>query len=447
MKKLLHFILFGLISTCFAIAQEDVEQSKSSTEIGVAGELRNFYMHTQNLASGLEDYQTNATSLLLNYNSPIYNSFSFHLGSRYITRLDDFDLNKMDQLTQKSAKWEYELYNVLDRNDFSILTLDEFYLQFKNEKLNAKVGNFYSKHTPFFNQSDGRMRPFAYRGLCTVYKHNNKHKFEFAWLTHTLVRSTANWYNFSEAIGLFSQGLQPNGEVAAYANYIRSSGAGIFNYSFSKKQIQFDFYQFYIDQLIGISFAEIQYELGKWSSGLQYAYQIPLQDKHIPYQNRYIQPNENAQVLSSKLKYAYSNQLRFSAAYSYAFASGRMLFPKELGRDWFYTSIARARMEGLGDTHAILFTGNYLFIKPAINLNFQFIQMYGPKQNDFRFNKYNIDEFWQLNTKLTYQIDFLKGLEFDALFIIKENFNSNAVDFVFNRSNFAQLNFITKLYF
>ncbi|WP_188457906.1 hypothetical protein [Psychroflexus planctonicus] len=442
-----YFFCFAFVICSYS--QEAATNRNSFLERHIfSGELRNFYMNTLNLQPGLEDYQTNATALFLAYVSPKFNNFSFHVGSRYITRLDNFNLNKMDEITEKTAKWEYELYNVLDKNDFSIFTLDEFYLQFETEKLKAKVGNFYSSHTPFFNQSDGRMRPFAYRGHWLDYQISEKHKIQYAWLSHVLVRSTANWYGFSEAIGLFSQGFQPNGEVADYADFIQSNGAGFLNYTFNKKSFQLDLYQFYVDQLLGISFAEVHYTFKKWTSGVQYAYQFPLQNsRQIAYQNRYIQPDENAQVISSKLAYDHSSQLKFSAAYSYSFATGRVLFPKELGRDWFYTSIARARMEGLGDTHAILFTGNYRLENPNLKIGLEMIQMYGPKQNDFQFNKYNIDEFWQLNTRLTYQTNFLKGLEFDVLFIIKENFNSNAIDFVFNRSDFAQLSFVTKLHF
>ncbi len=448
MKRILSFIFLGFIFSGLALAQDHVEQSKQSSDVGFTGELRNFYMHTQNTVDQLKDYQTNATALSIKYSSPKFNNFSAHVASRYITRLDNYNLAEQDAITGKSAKWEYELYNVLDKNDFSILSLDEFYLQFRTDRLLAKFGNFFSKHTPFFNQSDGRMRPFAYRGLWVDFQIAKQHKIEYAWLTHVLVRSTANWFNFSDAIGLFSQGFQPNGEVANYANYIQSNGAGIINYNFENKQFVFDFYQFYIDQLMGISFFEFNYELKKVQAGLQYAYQFPLNRlKEIPYQNRYIQPDENAQVISTRISYDHLPHLKLTAAYSYSFATGRVLFPKELGRDWFYTSIARARMEGLGDTHALLFKGSYQWDQPNINLGFEFIQMHGPKPNQFQFNKYNIDEFWQLNTRLSYQVDFLKGVEFDLLYIMKENFNTQDAEFVFNRSNFSQFNLVTKLYF
>lgn len=441
-----------VVSFAFAILTygQEVKSPYSSllAQYGFSGEIRNFYMNTQNLEGNLKDYYTNATSVFLSYESPSYNNFSAHIGSRYITRLDHSNLNRMDLITQRAAKWEYELYTVLDRDNFSILTLDEFYLQFEKDKLKAKVGNFYSTHTPFFNQSDGRMRPFAYRGIWLAYQIEENHKIQYAWLTHVLVRSTANWYTFTDAVGLFSNGFQPNGEIAEYQNQIQSNGAGIFNYNYNKEKWLFDFYQFYVDQLLSISFFETNYQFQKLTLGIQYAYQFPLQNSsQMAYENRYIQPDENAQVVSTKLDYKYSSKLYFTAAYSYSFSTGRMLFPKELGRDWFYTSIARARMEGLGDTHVILFTGNYRFDKPRLNLGVELIQMHGPKQDNVTLNKYNIDEFWQVNTRLSYEINFLKGLEIDALLVLRENFNSNDVDFVFNRSNFAQLNLVTTLNF
>ncbi|MFO7745892.1 MAG: hypothetical protein R6V36_11005, partial [Psychroflexus sp.] len=67
-----------------------------------------------------------------------------------------------------------------------------------------------------------------------------------------------------------------------------------------------------------------------------------------------------------------------------------------------------------------------------------------PSLNDFRFNKYNIDETYQANAILNYDgSQLLEGLSFEGLFVFRYNKNETASEVIFNKSNFIQLNFMT----
>ncbi|HSI71353.1 MAG TPA: hypothetical protein VK941_14045 [Gillisia sp.] len=193
---------------------------------------------------------------------------------------------------------------------------------------------------------------------------------------------------------------------------------------------------------------EVGYQLNGINLGVQYVYQIPMNfSEGLAYENRYVQPNENGQVLSSQLGWK-NDRFNFAIAYTHAFDSGRFLFPKELGRDRFFTSIPRSRLEGLGDVDVYTLKGEYYLPRPDLHFGVELQHVKGTNPGELRFNKYNVDESFQVNSHLTYAVNgFMKGLSFDILWIYRENQNNGDAESIFNKSNFNQLNFVTNFYF
>lgn len=133
---------------------------------------------------------------------------------------------------------------------------------------------------------------------------------------------------------------------------------------------------------------------------------------------------------------------------THAFDTGRFLFPKELGRDQFFTSIPRSRLEGLGGVDVYTLKGEFLLPRPAVHFGVEIQQIKGATPGEMNLNKYNIDESFQVNTHLTYAVDgFLEGLSFDLLWIYRDNQNMKETESIFNKSNFNQFNFVTNFYF
>ena len=160
-----------------------------------------------------------------------------------------------------------------------------------------------------------------------------------------------------------------------------------------------------------------------------------------------MQPGENGQVLSSQLGWEQAG-LKLAFAYTHAFDSGRFLFPKELGRDRFYTSISRSRLEGMGNVDVFVLKTEYWLPRDNFKIGVEMQQVRGVKIGNFEFNKYNIDESFQLNSHLSYQArDFFEGLSFDILWVYRKNQNHTDAESIFNRSNFNQLNFVTNFSF
>ena len=406
----------------------------------LSGHIRNFYMNTIN-SGDLKDYYSNATGATVGLTTGNYYGFQLGVKGSFTYKSFGSDLGREDPVTGKYAKWEYELYNILDKGNFRNLNrLEELFIRYKFGNSYIGYGKFETEFTPLLNKSDGRMKPFAHSGAWVHLNFNSAHQVNIGWLDGVSPRATTQWFAMDE--------VQPNGEKADYHNFYSSSGIGIINYNFRNEHFQLNFYDYYHDKIMNTIWAEVAYKLTDFSFGIQYVYQNPFSySEDLAYINRYVQPGENGQVLSSQLGWEQAG-LKLAFAYTHAFDSGRFLFPKELGRDRFYTSISRSRLEGMGNVDVFVLKTEYWLPRDNFKIGVEMQQVRGVKIGNFEFNKYNIDESFQLNSHLSYQArDFFEGLSFDILWVYRKNQNHTDAESIFNRSNFNQLNFVTNFSF
>ena len=417
------------------------------TQAHFHGHFRNYFMSTHNQGD-LQDYFTNATGGAVGFTTGNYKGFEIGVKGIFTYKTFGNDLGNEDPITGKNSKWEYELYDVLNQGNFRDLDrLEELFLRYRFGNSYVSYGKLETEYTPLLNHSDGRMKPFAHRGGWAHLNLTPQHQVNLGWLNGVSPRATTEWFSIEEGIGLFYNGYQPNGELAEYHEHYPSSGIGIANYNFQKNNFSFKFYDLYIDKLINTVWAEVGLDVNSFNLGVQYVYQTPMKfNEELHYENRYVQPDENGQVLSSQLGWK-NDKLNFAFAYTHAFDSGRFLFPKELGRDHFFSSIPRSRLEGLGNVNVYTLKGEYLPI-PQLHLGVELQQIKGARANVHQFNKYNVDESFQVNTHIRYEVHgFLEGLSFDLLWVYRENKNHMDAQSIFNKSNFNQLNFVTNFHF
>lgn len=448
-------MLFTLFLNLNLNAQHDEFLEKENTQLKdifnkahFHGHIRNFYMNTINRGD-LKDYYTNATGGAVGFTTG--NFIGFEIGVKGIFTYKTFgsDLGIEDAVTGKNAKWEYELYDVLNKGNFRDLDrLEELFIRYRFGNSYLSYGKLETEHTPLLNHSDGRMKPFAHRGGWAHINLVANHQVNLGWLDGVSPRSTTEWFRMDEAIGLFYNGFQPNGKMAEYHDFYPSSGIGVLNYNYSNENFQLQFYDFYLDKVMNTIWTEIGYDLAEFNFGLQYVYQNPFSySEDLAYANRYVQRDENGQVLSSQLSWKKAG-FSLAFAYTHAFDSGRFLFPKELGRDRFFTSIPRSRLEGLGNADVFTLKAEYHLPKPDFHLGVEMQQLEGTQTGKFKFNKYNVDESFQVNGHLRYHAHgFLEGLSFDILWVYRKNHNYTDAQSIFNKSNFNQLNFVTNFNF
>ncbi|MFN2261059.1 MAG: hypothetical protein ABR595_03220 [Psychroflexus sp.] len=443
------FLLYSFYLTSAQNINDDKQSLQSSLrQSEFSALLRNYFMNTVN-ADDLPDFYTNATGGYLKIETPKFKGFQFGLRGFFAYKTFGNNLNVNSEEFDRVAKWEYELYDLKHKEQFQNLSrLDQLYIKYSNDNFYISFGKIEVETTPLLNHADGRMNYFAFQGTWFNYKFSQQ-SIDLAWITDVSPRSTYQWTGLENALGIFSNGYQPDGSLADYRFQYDPKGIAILQYRWNQKQWMFQFNNWYLDDLMNIVWIESKRRWRNFEVGLQYSYQFPDQSHaDLPYKNRYIQPNENGQAISTQLLWKHP-KWHLSLAYTHAFDSGRYLFPKSLGRDQFYTSITRGgRLEGLGNVDVIMLKG--VFDLPVTDLKFSYEaqSLLGAETEIYKFNKYNRDEYFQLNSRLEYEFDqILKGFSLELLWVYKQNKNNHNPESVFNRSDFNQLNVITNFSF
>lgn len=410
----------------------------------ISGHIRNYFLATENHYGN--DYNANAIGGVLNYETKSYKGFQLGVSGIFTYRLFSSDLNKPYAQTSKSSRWEQELFDINHKNNFKDLSLlEELYIKYHWKTLYIMYGKIPVAYTPLLNKSDGRMKSFAFQGGWLHYK-DAVFQADLAWIHKISPRSMIEWFPMDEVIGLTDNGYLPNGKKAEYEGTTHSQGLAVVHLGKVFKNLNANFWHFHLDKYISTSWLQLEYSKQNWQVGAIYSYQAPHScQKRLAYDSRYVQPYENGQVASFMLKYK-NGRSQIRAAYSKSFDSGRYLFPKELGRDQFYTSMPRSRIEGLGGVDVVAvgyqYVWNYLFF------NLDATTTYGASVGTYELNKYNIDDYYQVNTRLHYEFtDFLKGLHIELLYIWKQNKNEHNKQLVAQRSNYNQINLITNFNF
>ena len=412
----------------------------------VEGHIRNYFMSTINQGD-LRDYYTNAIGGALLYRTKPYKGIELGVKGIFTYKGFSSDLNQADELVGEVSKWEHELYDINDLNNFNDLDrLEELFLKYHFDKGSLTYGKLEIEDTPLLNESDGRMKPFAFKGFW-LQLHHHQHQLAVSWLDRVSPRSTVEWYDFNEAIGLTNNGFQPNGQEADYRDHTESRGIALLQYELAWDELRFRANHWYLHHLFNTTMLQMEYRKNAWSWGLQYAIQNPDPFmEELPYERRYMQPDERGQVLSGVVRYSPS-RWNFEVAFTRVLDQGRFLFPRELGRDRFFTSVSRSRLEGVGDAEVLTLIGEHQLDK-RFHVRAEYTRLFGPQLGNFTNNKYNLDEYDQYSTRLHYEFEgFFRGLNLSLLYVYKKNRNSNDPFTVFNRSNYHQLNFVTNYNF
>lgn len=449
---LILLLIPGLFTLLAQHREGEVEDAERLIDIftqgHVHGHIRNYFMSTLNQAE-LKDYYADALGGAIRFETADFHGL--HLGVAGIFTYKAFanDLNAPDPITGEFAKWEHELFDVLDFDNFNDLDrLEELYVTYNFQKGSITYGKLEIEETPLINRTDGRMKPYAFKGFWFNYNLNASNIIRVAWLDRISPRSTVEWFDFNEGIGLLDNGFQPDGSLASYHDHLSSDGLAMVSYDSRFGHLNIRAYQWYLHHISHTSWMQLEFGRKAIELGVQYALQFPdSYQRELEYGQRYVQPEEMGQVLSTKFAWN-PGYWSLQGAYSHAFSSGRFLFPRELGRDRFYTSMSRSRMEGFGDTDVITMALDYSLAEGSFQAGISYTEIWGPATNELRYNKYRLDAYRQFNVHFEYRFHgFLEGTQMHALYVLKDNKQDDSADIIFNRSNYQQFNLVMNFEF
>ena len=360
------------------------------------GHVRSYYMATINHKS-LRDYQTQAIGANLVFRTATWRGWYAQVGGRATRKLWSNGLNGIDPLTGKAAKWESELYDITDRNNKTALyRIDELMLGYRRRKWHIRIGRQAFK-TPLMNPSDGRMFPYHFSGLRVRFTPSGRLSAEGAWIYKVAPRATTRWYTLENAIGLSGNGFATNGEKARYTGHVTTRGLlylhGTYKY-LPTTTVQYWHYS--LENQFHTAISEVKYQVKQWFAGLQYLLQAGTGRRSgLSPEQQYYEKGPPAHILAMQAGIS-RKWGKLSIRFMKGLGKGRLVFPREMGRERLFASQPRHWKEGQARSTTVLLHWEKMFRSSwhiLVSGGYNHVAD-GPAH---RYNKYGLVSHPQLN--------------------------------------------------
>ncbi len=408
---------------------------------------RNFFMATTNTGS-LTDYYANGIGVGLGYKSPTWKNFHGVISGFLTFNIFSSDLSKPDPTSGQFNRYEVGLFDVEDAtNKYKLGRLEELYLEYGKAGSFIRVGKMILK-TPFINPQDGRMSPTYEEGIWTQLKTKNKLTFNAGWLYAISPRSTVKWYRVENTIGLYPVGVNTEGNKSLYFGNLESNGVFLMSADYQGKQWSLQGWNTLIENISNTIFVQLEikpkFENVQLIGGLQFIRQDAVRDGGNTDQTKtYIAKGTFTNTISTRLGLK-TDKTQLTLNYTNISDDGRFLFPREWGRDPFYTFLPRERNEGFGGVDAIMLQASY---SPAKNLSASigYGHYYLPDAMNYELNKYGFPSYSQTNLEVRYQFGGnLKNVSTQLLVAYKKSIGETYDNprFVINKVDMMNFNFV-----
>ncbi|MCE2497180.1 MAG: hypothetical protein J4F31_11495 [Flavobacteriales bacterium] len=212
------------------------------------------------------------------------------------------------------------------------------------------------------------------------------------------------WYKIEDAIGLYGTGLNPDGSPSQYKGNIHSKGMAILGVQRSKGSLDIQFWDYYIDNILNAGFIQVDYKQNKWIGGVQYLGEDPHNDGGSEdVSQAYYPPDQQTSLFSFRFG-RQVNDFNLTANYTTIPGKGRFLFPREFGREQFYTTIGRGRPEGMGEAKTFMLKAHWIpKSHPELSIEVDAGRTWTPGFENVELNKYYADSYDQYNLDVRYQ--------------------------------------------
>lgn len=419
------------------------------------GHFRYFFMATDN-KTGLSDYHAHAVGGGIKFETAKFKGFRFGVSGFFVFNLGSSSMAVPDPKTNQYNRYEIALFDIQHpENKNNIDRLEELYLKYGWKESSVTFGR-QLLNTPFINLQDGRMRPTEVSGLYGEINDIKNIKIEGGFINRLSPRSTTEWYNVDESIGLYPQGVNPDGKKSGYAGNLQSKGIGLLGVT-GKYGMNFSvrLYNTFVENIFNALLLQADYSFpqknnSKWTAALQYIREDAVNNGgNADPSKTYFTKGAKAQVFGAKLGWEHT-RWQNSLNYTRITAHGRYLVPREWGRDPFFTFLPRERNDGLGDVHAVLLKTAYAFPKLRIKTQAGLGYYHLPDVTNYALNKYGLPSYIQFNMDIRYEFArLLKGLEAQWLFVYKgkEGDSHENDKYVINKVDVCQWNVVVNYRF
>jgi len=426
------------------------------------GHMRYYFMATTNYRQ-LPNYWANAAGGALHFKTAWFKGFQFNVAGQFAANLYSANLGQVDSLSGGRSRFERQLFDVTDPdNKHNLDRLEELNLAYRRPGLFIRLGK-QTLETPLMNLTDSRMKPFKFKGLLVEVSPTPQVHLHASWWTMASPRSTVEWWGIGHSIGVYNQGVQPNGTKAHYHEQLQSSGVGILGWQQSlslPKSLQgsFEVWNYYAQNLMNTVFGQTQWQgplygaTATWLAGAQALYQWQLGNGgHSVYEHRYFHNGQTGSYwsLRSGLK---ARRFKWLLNYGQTGSGGRFVFPREWGVPQFFTHLSRLRMEGNGGSHVLTSTIEWqprAVTNATVKLGVACVRYAEAHQT--ALSKYGDPSHEQLLADVHYHFHhYLEGLHVRFLYVYKHLANylePEPLNRILNKANMHHFNLIANIHF
>jgi hypothetical protein len=453
-------LLLSVVAASSLFAADDIASALKDGK--VSGQIRYYFMDEDNKGS-LTDYFGSAIGGNLKYETATLNGVKAGVAFYTTHFLNDNVSSTRTEATAggKGSRYVAGLMDVDNPDKNSVTNIGEAYLSYELSKTKVTLGRM-KLNTPFINPQDGRMIPTLEQGVWVNSKDVKDFEIQAGYINAFWNRSTSEWKSVGNSLGyLYSQGSAPilSGNKPVAANYTgNTSSGGVYVASAAYMGVpntKLEVWDYYVQNIFNLAYLEGNFDkkFGDFRvvAGAQYIGEQEVGDggnsaDNSTYTNdavakSYMLKGERSESFGAKAGIGYNATLLTLAA-TKTTNRGRFLFPREWGREPFFTFQKRERTDGSGGTTAWLATVDQDF--KAIGLDgLSMLAGYGRyyKQDvkNFVLNKYGMPSYAQMNVDVFYKFKGpLKGLELEYLFARKyaigETYEGQNSNFVFAKN-------------
>ena len=409
---------------------------------------RQFAMATWNQGP-LKDDAAYAAGGGLRYQSPCWGGWDIFFNGSFHQVLARSDYYRPDGLTGVANRYELPLGDVENPQAKQFARVEEMHLRYQKQNLERRILLFqlgrFVVNTPWINTQDGRMNPNVQSGLRLAWQPNKVWTLGFWGFWATSPRSTYRFMSLAESMGKYPQGRQVEGHAGAYAGAVQTEGLGLTHLAYEPKPwLGLSLHHYHLWRVFSLLHFEIASKPEKrgWLYGLMLLRQDGLPQRATPWERRYLPAGAKAQALSLRLGWSWRSWT-LHGNYTRIDASGRLVFPREWGRDPFYTFLPRERNEGTGDVHAWALQALYKRGDWAMHTGYGWYRLPAPELS--AYNKYGLPSYGHLYTRWEWQPNrgFWQGINLALVYVYKHALEQPSdLRWVQNRVNLHHVNLI-----
>jgi hypothetical protein len=399
------------------------------------GQLRYHFIETDNADAEQHPY-AHASGAHLVYSTKEYKHISFSIGAAGVSKLISSPLFAPE--STMPVRYETGLLDLEHPGKKFMYRFEELNLIYSKDNLNVALGR-QSMQTPFINPQDGRMRPTIAEAIWLQWKTDN-YKIKAGWISRISPRSIYSWKSVEKSFGLLPMGVTREGKPASYAGNISSAGIGLVGVEIPiNNKINLHIWEQWVQNVFHTSLLELSYPNKKEKQGMYFSGQAIRQHAINNGGNEdpahsYFEANGRSFSFGFRSGWK-SDKLDLNLNYNRITSLGKYLMPREWGREPFYTFMSRERNEGLANAHAATLgiSGQFKSFKPSLLIGYFNL----PDVKKFKWNKYGLPSYYQLNTELRYVV--YKKCEAVFLYVYKglSGNDHNNVNYVYNKVNMS----------